>query len=160
MLALALIGEIMKNIFFVTFLIVLSGCGKITQVKPVEPPKLIESKAINLFKAVCLDTAPSFNEAESASSENGIDILDGGFMKLGFNDDKSLGVQIQKGKECVVTAPSQNDNFLTSNFLMSVADYLGVKPAKRVPFVAKVNNEKFIFTHDRKGGEAFVMLKK
>jgi len=150
----------MKNIFFVTFLIVLSGCGKITQVKPVEPLKPVESKAINLFKAVCLDTAPSFNKAESASSDNGINILDGGFMKLGFNGDKSLGVQIKKGKECVVTTPSYNDSSLTSNFLISVADYLGVKPAKKVPFVAKVNNTEFIFVHDRKGGEAFVMLKR
>jgi hypothetical protein len=151
-------GEIMKKMYLIPLLFALSSCGKSTEVRPITHEALAEPVAVKMFREVCLNTAPSFNNAEEIANNNGIEFLDGSFMMFGFNKDKSVGVQIKENKECAVTTPSQNSRSLTSSFLDMLGDYLGVKLPKRVPFKAVVKGTKFIFMHDRKGGEAFVML--
>jgi hypothetical protein len=117
------------------------------------------SVAINAFDSICLKSAPTFNDAEKIAAEFGIaELADAGFMKMGFNKDKSLGVQIKPNKECVVTTPSQNNPSLTQQFIKVVSSYSGVAPSRKVPFGASIKGVGFIFHHDRNGGEALVML--
>lgn len=147
----------MKYISCVCFLIALTGCSKHSVVSPVE---LSESKAINFFKEICVDAAPSFDNSETIARQKGIELSDDEVLRIGFNEDKSIGLQVKHGKSCVITTRSQSDSSLTSNFLTSIAHHLGKQPAKKVPFIANIRDSSFIFFHDRKNGEAFVMLKK
>jgi len=114
---------------------------------------------LKAFRDICLQSAPSFSTAEQAAKVHGItDFMDVGFMKAGFNSDKSMGVQIKAGKECVVTTPSQLDSTLTAQFLKSVTPFSSSPVAKKVPSKITIENQTFIIMHDRSGGEAFVML--
>ena len=79
-------------------------------------------------------------------------------MKAGFNSDKSMGVQIKAGKECVVTTPSQQDSTLTAQFLKTVTPFSNSPVAQKVPSNITVENQTFIIMHDRSGGETFVIL--
>ncbi len=118
------------------------------------------SMAIQAFTDICLKTAPSFSGAAKAAAAYGItDIADAGFMRMGFTKDQSLGVQIKGGKECVITTADQRDRTLTKQFLQAVSQHSGSSVPQSVPVRAKIGNEVYIFQHDRKGGEAFVMLK-
>jgi len=116
--------------------------------------------AIRAFEEVCLKTAPSFSGAAQVAANFGIvDLTDAGFMKMGFNKDQSLGVQIKSNNECVITTPSQRDNTLTRQLLQVVSQHAAAPPSNRVPTKVIVKGVPFIFQHDRDGGEAFVMLK-
>lgn len=118
------------------------------------------AKAIQVFEAVCLKTAPSFAGAEQAALNHGFDKLSGvPSWKLGFNQDKSLGVQIKPNTECVITSPTQRTTALTQQFLDVVGRHTNTPVHKLVPSKVSVNGVAFIFHHDRSGGEAFVMLK-
>lgn len=119
-----------------------------------------KAAAIKAFVDICLKTAPSFIDAAKAAKSFGIDeISDLGFMAMGSTKDQSIAIQIQKNKECVVTTGSQIDKTLTQQFIQAVGEITNSEAAARTPFKAKIQNEMFIFQHDRKGGEAFVMLK-
>jgi hypothetical protein len=119
-----------------------------------------KAKAIQVFEAVCLKTAPSFVDAEPAALTQGFAKLSGDpSWKLGFNQDKSLGVQIKPNTECVITSPTQRNSALTQQFLDVVSRHTNTPVQKRVPSKVNVNGVAFIFQHDRSGGEAFVMLK-
>lgn len=78
---------------------------------------------------------------------------------MGFNQDKSLGIQIKDNNECAITTPEQADSTLTKQFLQVVGQHASAPPSNRVPAKASINRVPFIFQHDRNGGEAFVMLK-
>lgn len=119
-----------------------------------------EAPAVGAFRDICLSTAPSFSAAAEAAQAHGVtELTDVGFMRLGFNGDKSLGVQISENKECVVTTPVQPADYLTGQFLVAVATSTGTPQAAGVPSKVRIGGEMFILMHDRQGGEAFVMLK-
>jgi len=150
----------MKFAYVLPIVIALSACSttKIVQNDETSPGKA--SNAIRAFEDVCLKTAPSFSGAPKAASSFGItEIIDAGFMKMGFNKDHSLSVQIKPNKECVITTPSQHDDTLTNQFLQVISQYSGETPDNHVPTEADINGIPFMFQHDRKGGEAYVMLK-
>ena len=118
------------------------------------------SQAIKAFVDICLKTAPSFSEAAAAAKSYGIEeITDLGFATMGATKDQSMAVQISKNKECAITTESKSSGALTQQFIQAVSENTSTDAATKVPFRAKVKDDTFIFQHDRKGGEAFVMLK-
>ena len=78
---------------------------------------------------------------------------------MGMNEDQSLGVQIQANKECAITTPSQNDSSLTLQFLSSAGKFSSTPLGTQVPVKITLDQQTFILMHDRRGGEAYVMLK-
>ncbi len=136
-------------------LLVLSACS-------AAPPGNAPSQpapAIAAFRSICLDTAPSFAGASAAARQLGIGLTDMGFVKLGMTADKSIGVQVKDNSECAVTTPSQAGDQLTRQFLAMVAEATGTLPGRQVPVKASLDGQTFLFTHDRNGGEAYVMLR-
>lgn len=122
------------------------------------PPVAIE--ALRAFENLCLKTAPSFAGAEAAASGFGITpFIDVGGLKMGMGQGGELSVQITPGQECAVTIPGQRSAGLTRQFLQSVGRYTDGKAIDRVPARISLGGTAFIAQHDRKGGEAFVLLK-
>lgn len=116
--------------------------------------------AVRAFRDICLKTAPSFSQAEQEAKAYGVgELSDAGFMKLGFNRDQSLSVQVSADKECTVTTPGKHDSNLTAHFLATISQHLGTRLPQSVPVKARIGDDIFIFHHDREGGEAFVMMK-
>jgi hypothetical protein len=146
--------------FFTVAIVGLSGCATNQSTSTVAAQSGEAVEAIRAFEAVCIKTAPSFSGAAQAAKNFGItEITDAGFMKMGMNKDQSLGVQIKEENECAITTPSQNNGTLTKQFLQVVSQNSGTEISSRVPTKANVGGVSFIFHHDRKGGEAYVMLK-
>ena len=120
-----------------------------------------KSESIKAFTDICLKTAPTFANASKEALAYGVtEITDVGFMKMGFNKDQSLSVQIKDNKECAITTPSQSSTTLTKEFLTAVSEFSESPISQNVPTKATIQKEVYIFQHDRDGGEAFVMLKK
>ncbi|MEN5093807.1 hypothetical protein ABE458_24225 [Pseudomonas protegens] len=139
-------------------LMLLSACSSVT--RKIDPEPTITSAGILAFRDICLKSAPSFAGAESAARAHGIvELTDAGFAKMGMNQDQTLGVQVQINKECAITTPSQNDSSLTLQFLSSVAKFSSTPVAQNVPARITLDGQSFILMHDRRGGEAYVMLK-
>lgn len=114
--------------------------------------------SLKAFRDICLKNAPDFKNGEQAAKEYGIKAFeDFTFMKAGFTGDRSMSVQLQD-KECAITTDPQTDKQLTQQFLQTVNTYAGTT-LTGVPAKITVNGQTYIITHDRKGGEAFVMLK-
>jgi hypothetical protein len=150
----------MKFIPFTIILLALSACVS----NKAMPDRAIQNSEPNTslmaFEEVCIKTAPSFSAAKAAAAKYGItDIEDMGFMHSGMSKDKSIGVQIKPNNECVITTPSQKAFSLTREFLQVVSRNSNTAPSTKVPTKAQIGGAMFIFHHDRKGGEAFVMLK-
>ncbi|MFJ7142006.1 MAG: hypothetical protein ACN6P5_11665 [Pseudomonas protegens] len=139
-------------------LVLLSACSSVT--RKIDPEPTITSAGILAFRDICLKSAPSFAGAETAARAHGIvELTDAGFAKMGMNQDQTLGVQVQINKECAITTPSQNDSSLTLQFLSSVAKFSSTPVAQSVPARITLDGQSFILMHDRRGGEAYVMLK-
>ncbi|WP_431484022.1 hypothetical protein [Pseudomonas solani] len=117
------------------------------------------SAAIQAFRDICLKTAPDFSQAAVVAKTLGVEVTDMGFMMAGFNADKSMSVQIQAGKECAVTTPSQRDESLTRQLLDSARGLSGTPVAQTAPSMVTLGGQVFILAHDRSGGEAYVLLK-
>lgn len=116
--------------------------------------------SIKAFSDICLKTGPSFVGAFKEANAYGVSqITDAGFMKMGFNKDQSLGVQIKENNECVITTPKRHDESLTEKFIHAVSQKTRVSASQGAPFKGEIGKDVFIFQHDRNGGEAFVMLK-
>ncbi len=124
-----------------------------------DPSHPAPDPAIAAFRSICLETAPSFAGASAAARQLGIGLTDMGFVRLGMTADKSMGVQVKDNSECAVTTPSQADDQLTRRFLAMIAEVTGTPPGRQVPVKVSVGDQTFIFTHDRNGGEAYVMLR-
>lgn len=140
--------------------ILLSSCANNKVVTTAQTQSVQPVEAIKAFEAICLKTALSFSGAVQVATAFGItEITDIGFMKMGFNKDQSTGIQINSDKECVITTPSQRINELTTQFLGVVSRYANASSLNRVPSKVNINGVPFIFQHDRKGGEAYIMLK-
>lgn len=145
----------MKPFYVVLSALYLAACAS-----PQPASHHPEAPAIGAFRDICLKTAPSFSTAEQVARLHGItELLDAGFARMGFNGDKSLGVQISENKECVVTTPSQQADYLTAQFLQAVASAADTPAARGVPSKVQLAGQTFIVMHDRRGGEAFVVLK-
>ncbi|NBF04622.1 hypothetical protein GV819_20275 [Pseudomonas sp. Fl5BN2] len=139
-------------------LALLSACSSVPREINREPT--ITSPGILAFRDICLKSAPSFAGAETAARAHGIaELSDAGFAKMGMNQDQTLGVQVQLNKECAVTTPNQNDSSLTQQFLSTAGKFSSTPVAQSVPARITLDGQAFILMHDRRGGEAYVLLK-
>lgn len=125
-----------------------------------QPPVPVTSPVVQAFRDICLQTAPSFAEAQRIARQHGItEMTDMGFATIGFNADKSLSIQVKASHECVVTSEPQQDDTLTLQLLSAAAINAGTTVPRKVPVKMMIAGQPFILMHDREGGEAFVMLK-
>jgi len=124
-------------------------------------PKTNVTDAIAAFRDICLKTAPSFSGAVDAAKVYGIEVVDdsGSALKLGFNKDQSVGIQLKKN-ECVITTPPQSTRKLTKQFVAAIGDFLGTPVDKRLPSLITISGQPFVVFHNRVDGETFVLMKK
>jgi hypothetical protein len=66
---------------------------------------------------------------------------------------------VKAGEECAVTTPSQNHDGLTRQLLNAASEFSSAPVPDAAPARITVGNQRFVVAHDRKGGEAFVLLK-
>lgn len=134
---------------------------QITAAAPVEAGKGVDV-AITAFKEVCLRSAPSFAAASAKAKRYGIKkLVTFGNAAMGMTDDKSLSVQIEPNRECSVTSPNRSNPALHAQFLRAIGEFADKTPQANkagTPFPGMVKGHRFVFQHDRKGGEAYVML--
>ncbi|AZC27291.1 MULTISPECIES: hypothetical protein [Pseudomonas] len=136
----------------------LGACSSIT--RQLDPEPTVTSAGILAFRDICLKSAPSFAGAQTAAREHGIGGLsDAGFAMMGMNQDQTLGVQVRANKECAVTTPTQNDNSLTQQFLGVAGKFSSTPVEQSLPARLTIGGQVFLLMHDRRGGEAYVMLK-
>lgn len=144
-------------LFAATSLLTLSACNTAPSAKPTGIN--IHSRAVEAFADICLKTAPSFTGDADAAKRFGIaETQDMGFTRIGFNADKSLAVQLSE-KECVVTTPSQRDDSLTQQLLAAAGQVSQTPVAQGVPTKVTIGGSIFILHHDRRDGEAYVLLR-
>jgi hypothetical protein len=117
--------------------------------------------AIAAFRDLCLKTAPSFEKGIAAAKRYGVkktDVSDG-IGWIGSTADGSLSVQIKPNKECATTSENKRDPSLQKQFAQAVADVTDSAPAdSNTPaFSGTIRGHRYLFLHDRRGGEAYVM---
>lgn len=145
----------MKHAPLLATVALLSACAG----QPVEPID-VTSRSIQAFRDICLNNAPEFAGSMASAKAYGItETEDLGFMTMGFSADKSMSMQLKPGNECVVTTPQQNDDSLTRQLLSAVAASAKSPVPRSVPAKFVLAGQTFIVMHDRRGGEAFVLLK-
>jgi len=133
---------------------------QIAAAAPVESGKGADI-AVAAFKDVCLRSAPSFATASAKAKRYGIkELLSFGNSAMGMTDDHSLSVEIKPNRECSVTSPNRSNPALHAQFLRAVGEFADTPQANTAgtPFQGVVKGYRFAFLHDRKGGEAYVML--
>ena len=146
----------MKKLALLASFTLLGACANLGS----QPPVPVTSKAVQAFRDICLQTAPSFAEAQGVARQHGVtELTDMGFASIGFNPDKSLGIQVKASHECVVTSEAQQDATLTRQLLTAAAVKAGTTIPRTVPVKMRIAGQDFILMHDREGGEAFVLLK-
>jgi hypothetical protein len=148
--------------------IVLCGMLSLSCIAMPQPSMAASAKAgkggvdigIMAFKEICLGTAPSFASGVAKAKRYGVTK----FFKLGegsdgMSPDNSISVQIKPNKECAITTTNRADQTLSRQFLTAVATVAKGVPDddKGAPFHASVRGHVYVFFHDRKGGEAYVM---
>jgi hypothetical protein len=144
-------------LFVATSLLTLTACNTAPNAK--QTGISTQSKAVEAFTDICLKTAPSFTgDAEAAKRFGIVETQDMGFTRIGFNADKSLAVQLSE-KECVVTTPSQRDDSLTQQLLAAAGKVSETPTAQSVPTKVTIGGSTFLLHHDRRGGEAYVLLR-
>ncbi|MDO5653853.1 MAG: hypothetical protein Q4G39_07090 [Brachymonas sp.] len=140
-------------------LLALGGCAKplapvVTQLPPELPP------VIQAFADICIKAAPDFAAAAKAAEAYSIQSkADAAGVLTGTSMDKTLNLQIKPGKECVISTIKQPNTDLTQKFLRSVSYFTNERVPHTLPAKIMVNKELFIFHHDRKNAETFVMMK-
>lgn len=145
----------MKHAPLLATLALLGACAG----QPAQPVD-VTSRSIQAFRDICLHNAPDFAGSIASAKAYGItETKDLGFMTAGFSADKSMSMQLKPGKECVVTTPEQTDNSLTRQLLSAVAARANSPMPRSVPTRFVLAGQSFIVMHDRRGGEAFVLLK-
>lgn len=153
----------MKSAHVVLAVLALAGCATNNSATAPDASTTEVSEAIRAFEEVCLKTAPTFSLPDVANAAAAFGIVaqpdDGFFRKMGANKDESLGFIIEENKECwIITTPQPTDT-LTKEFLQMVRRHSGTVPSKGVPITATVRGNTFIFDHDRRFGEAFIMVR-
>jgi len=141
----------------------LAACGSGVTPGSVEEDNAVDV-GISAFKDVCLASAPSFaNAAELAKRYSAQDWMDLGEAKVSMTKDRSLSVQIKPNKECAITTQMRPGEIVHVQFMNAVIAATN-SPAITVqtpnPFVAILGGRKYTFTHNRSGGEAYVMAPK
>jgi hypothetical protein len=125
------------------------GAGKVTEV------------AIAAFRDLCLKTAPSFEKGIAAAKRYGVKKMDGtdAIGWIGDTADGSLSVQIKPNKECATTSENKRDPSLQTQFTQVVTDVTDSVPAEAntLAFFGTIHGHRYLFLHDRRGGEAYVM---
>lgn len=120
----------------------------------------VANASIQAFIQICIVQAPSFlGSAEAAKAFGITELFESDGEKTGMTADTALTVQIRENRSCTVTTDVQKDRKLTQQLLEAVARQVGSKPARRVPAEVVLGGERFVLTHDRNGGEAFVLVK-
>jgi len=139
----------------------LLATSQIAAAAPVQAGKGADA-AIAAFKDVCLRSAPSFASAAAKAKRYGIKELTMlGDSAMGMTGDNSLSVQIKPNRECAVTSPNRSNPTLHAQFLRAVGEFVEKTPQDNkagTPFPGMVKGHRFVFQHDRTGGEAYVML--
>ena len=125
------------------------------QQDPAESKK--RSPGLDAFADICLASAADFTSAAEKAAAYGIELMDVGSMKVGTTQDQSLAAQI-KVNSCTVTTPSQRNSKLEEEFRALVAEFTGSTVATAVPFKVQIGGRNFVVMHDRRDGEAFVLL--
>lgn len=150
----------MKNIYLIGTMVVISACSS-TNSRPVSVTSNgTPSSAIQAFRDICLKTAPDFSNAVSAAKAHGIaDVTDLGFMVMGLTADRNMSIQIKAGEECALTTPSQQDDSLTRQLLDAGRELSSTPVGKTSPVKITLAGQVFILAHDRRDGEAYVLLK-
>lgn len=149
----------MKSLALIASAIFLSACAAQNAATPPVAPAATDD-ALLVFENVCINTAPTFADAPAKATKYGIARLDDlGFAQIGMRGDRSLSVQIQQGKECAVTTPPRNNEGLTAAFLQLISRQTGAELRTQVPTTVQLRGTAYVFHHDRRGGEAYVMLK-
>jgi len=119
---------------------------------------------VKAFEEICLASAPSFANGTQLAKKYGVETwLPLGKEKMGMTKDQSLSVQIQPGKECAITTKTRPGPAVHTQFMNAVigaTKSTAITERTSTPFVLAVGGKKFIFKHDRSGGEAYVMLSK
>lgn len=122
---------------------------------------------VEVFKAVCLATAPQFADAEKIAAQYGArDWMELGAGKIANTSDGSVSFQIKPGKECAITTPNRPDRHAVWQFADAVTGVTGIHVAvgKDGEFAAvgvgTYRDQQYVFGLDRTGGEAYVMIAK
>ncbi len=134
---------------------------QIATAAPVAAGKGIDV-AITAFKELCLRSAPSFAGASAKAKRYGItEFMPLGDATMGMSADHSISIQIEPNRECSVTSPNRPNPTLHEQFLRAVGEFADKTPQTNkagTPFPGKIKGHPFVFQHDRKGGEAYVIL--
>lgn len=122
----------------------------------------ITDKAVTVFRDACLATAPGFEKAMEAARKFGVKPqLDLGASMVGMAPDGSFSLQIRAKNECAVTAESSPGPAVAEQFIAVVAEAAGVSAASlagKDPIRITLGGQTYVVRHDRKGGEAYVIL--
>lgn len=145
----------MRFSYIAVMLIALSGCAAKQNFTAQIPLSL------QAFVDICLENSPSFARSASRAAKYQVtEFNDFGSSLSGATSDNTLGVHIKRHRECVITTESQPNKQLTAQFMNVVSETLGTETANKLPFTAQIKGSAYIFLHDRKGGESFIMLKR
>jgi hypothetical protein len=104
-----------------------------------------------------LANAADFTKAAEKAAAYGIELMDVGSMKVGTTQDRSLTAKIRVNS-CTITTPGQGNRKLGEEFRALVAEFTGSMVATAVPFKVQIGDRNFVVMHDRRDGEAFVLL--
>lgn len=143
-------------------LLACSGIGVVSSALAQSGDGAVADKAVMVFRDVCLATAPSYEKAMTVARKFGIKPqMDLGASEVGMAPDNSFSVQVRPKKECAVTAESNPGPDVAEQFLSVVAKAAGVSAASLTgvdPIKITLRGQTFVVRHDRKGGEAYVIL--
>lgn len=122
---------------------------------------------VEVFKEVCLATAPQFTDAERVAAKYGAkDWMELGADKIANTSDGSVSFQIKPGEECAITTPNRQDRHAVWQFADAVTGATGihVSVGEGGQFTAlgigTYRDHQYVFGLDRTGGEAYVMIAK
>lgn len=112
--------------------------------------------AAKAFTDICLSAAPGFKSVPKRAKAFGAkSFFSLGALNIASVETKDISVQYEQNKECAITTSKSRN--APAVFLSAVQKKVKVK---KIPAVIKFGNRRFLIAHDRKGGEAFVLIKK
>jgi hypothetical protein len=122
----------------------------------------VTDKAVLVFRDACLATAPAFDKALAAAKRYGVKAqMDLGASVVGMAPDGSFSLQVRGKRECAVTAEANPDPAVAAQFASVVAQATG-KPVAGLgggaPVTITLRGKTYVVRHDRKGGEAYVLM--